>query len=184
MVSWYSVCSCDCNGSIYYVHIIVMLCTLFHLVPIIDVVKSEALSLLNITITVTLLTTGGQNVTEFNVSTKEQSVSFIQMVWPYLTWITVTIQCTLYYIHVINPILSLINSQITVDGVMTTRDTTEVPDSKLAMITIVIDGLNLTKGTDYDVSVTATNSIGTSEPVTGTLSVPSECVPVPLVLMR
>ena len=71
-------------------------------------------------------------------------------------------------------ILSLIISQITIDGVMTIRDTTKVPDSKLAMITIVIDGLDLTKGTDYDVSVTATNSIGTSEPVTGTLSVPSE----------
>ena len=49
------------------------MCTLFHLVPIIDVVKSKALSLLNITINVTLLTTGGQNVTEFNVSTKEKS---------------------------------------------------------------------------------------------------------------
>ena len=180
-VLWYSVCSCDCNGCVYVR--MVMLCTLFHLVPIIDVVKSEALSLMNITITVTLLTTGGRNVTEFNVSTKEQSVSFIQMVWPYLTWITVTIQCTLHYIHVMSCIMPLINSQITVDGVMTTRDTTEVPDSKLAMITIVIDGLDLTKGTDYDASVTATNSIGTSEPVTGTLSVPSEFVPVLMVLI-
>ena len=75
MVLWYSVCSCECYEC-GYVHI-VMLCTLFHLVPIIDVVKSEALSLLNITITVTLLTTGGQNVTEFNVNTKGQSISFI-----------------------------------------------------------------------------------------------------------
>ena len=96
--------------------------------------------------------------------------------WSFLTRVTVTIQCVLCYVHVISCILSLINSQITVDGVMTTTDTTEVPDSKLAMITIVIDGLDLTKGTDYDVSVTATNSIGTSEPVTGTLSVPSEYV--------
>ena len=48
------------------------------------------------------------------------------------------------------------------------------------MVSIDAGNLNLTKGTDYDVSVTATNSIGTSEPVTGTLSVPSECVPVPV----
>ena len=82
----------------------------------------------------------------------------------------------------ISCILPLIDFQITVDGVVTSRDI-EVPDSKLAMITIVIDGLNLTKGTDYNVSVTATNSIGRSEPVTGTLSVPSECVPVPMVLI-
>ena len=44
------------------------------------------------------------------------------------------------------------------------------------MVSIDVGNLNLTKGTDYDVSVTATNSIGTSEPVTGTLSVPSEFV--------
>ena len=56
-------------------------------------------------------------------------------------------------------------------------------DGKLGEVTIVINSLNLTKGMDYDVSVTATNSIGTSEPVTGTLSVPSECVPVPMVLI-
>ena len=74
MVLWYCVCSCDCYGCVYVR--IVMLCTLFHLVPIIDVVKSEALSLLNISINITLLTTGGQNVTEFNVSKKKQSISF------------------------------------------------------------------------------------------------------------
>ena len=56
-------------------------------------------------------------------------------------------------------------------------------DGKLVMVTIIVNGLNLTKGTDYNISVTATNSIGTSEPVTGTLSVPSECVPVPVVLI-
>ena len=56
-------------------------------------------------------------------------------------------------------------------------------DGKLVMVTIVMNGLNLTKGTDYNISVTATNSIGTSEPVTGTLSVPSECVSVPVVLI-
>ena len=44
------------------------------------------------------------------------------------------------------------------------------------MVSIDVGNLNLTKGTDYDVSVTATNSIGTSEPVNGTLSVPSEFV--------
>ena len=52
------------------------------------------------------------------------------------------------------------------------------------MVSIDVGNLTLTKGTDYDVSVTATNSIGTSEPVTGTLSVPSECVPVPVVLIQ
>ena len=51
------------------------------------------------------------------------------------------------------------------------------------MVSIEVGNLNLTKGTDYDVSVTATNSIGTSEPVTGTLSVPSECVPVAVVMI-
>ena len=51
------------------------------------------------------------------------------------------------------------------------------------MVSIDVGNLNLTKGTDYNVSVTATNSIGTSEPVTGTLSVPSECVPVPVVMI-
>ena len=49
-------------------------------------------------------------------------------------------------------------------------------DGKLAEVTIVVNGLNLAEGTDYDVSVTATNNIGTSKPVTGTLSVPSKCV--------
>ena len=44
------------------------------------------------------------------------------------------------------------------------------------MVSIAVGNLNLTKGTDYNVSVTATNSIGISEPVTGTLSVPSEFV--------
>ena len=53
---------------------------------------------------------------------------------------------------------------------------TQVPDSKLITVSIVVGNMTFTKGTDYDVSVTATNSIGTSEPVTGTLSVPSECV--------
>ena len=51
------------------------------------------------------------------------------------------------------------------------------------MVSIDVGNLNLTEGTDYEVSVTATNSIGTSEPVTGILSVPSECVPVPVVLI-
>ena len=46
-----------------------------------------------------------------------------------------------------------------------------------------VGNLTLTKGTDYNVSVTATNSIGTSEPVTETLSVPSECVSVLLVIV-
>ena len=52
---------------------------------------------------------------------------------------------------------------------------TQVPDSKLVTVSIVVGNMTLTKGTDYDVSITATNSIGTSEPITGTLSVPSEC---------
>ena len=39
------------------------------------------------------------------------------------------------------------------------------------MVSIDVGNLNLTKGTDYEVSVTATNSIGKSEPVTGTLHV-------------
>ena len=51
------------------------------------------------------------------------------------------------------------------------------------MVSIDVGNLNLTKGTDYDVSVTATNSIGTSEPVTGTLSVPSECVDTVVVIV-
>ena len=55
---------------------------------------------------------------------------------------------------------------------------TQVPDGKLKTVSIDVGNMTLTKGTDYDVSVTATNSIGTSEPVTGTLSVPSECVSV------
>ena len=44
------------------------------------------------------------------------------------------------------------------------------------MVSTDVGNLNLTKGADYDASVTATNNIGTSEPVTGTLSVPSEFV--------
>ena len=72
--------------------------------------------------------------------------------------------------------------QIVVDGT-SAMDHTSVADGKLAEVMIVVNALNLTKGTDYDFSVTATNSIGTSEPVTGTLSVPSECVPVPVVLI-
>ena len=55
-------------------------------------------------------------------------------------------------------------------------DSTQVTDGKLKTVSLVVDGLSLTKGTDYSVSVTATNSIGESEPVMGTLSVPSECV--------
>ena len=39
------------------------------LVPIIDVVRPKFLSLVSITVTITLLTTGGQDVTAFNVST-------------------------------------------------------------------------------------------------------------------
>ena len=55
-------------------------------------------------------------------------------------------------------------------------DSTPVTDGKLKTVSLVVDGLSLTKGTDYSVSVTATNSIGESKPVMGTLSVPSECV--------
>ena len=43
-------------------------------------------------------------------------------------------------------------------------------DGKLVVVTIVVNGLNLTEGKDHKVSVTATNSIGTSEPVNGILS--------------
>ena len=55
---------------------------------------------------------------------------------------------------------------------------TQFSDGKLITVSIIVGSMTLTKGTDYNVSVTATNSIGTSEPVTGTLSVPSECVSV------
>ena len=55
---------------------------------------------------------------------------------------------------------------------------TQVPDGKLITVSLDVGNMTFNKGTDYDVSVTATNSIGTSEPVTGTLYVPSECVSV------
>ena len=49
-------------------------------------------------------------------------------------------------------------------------------DSKLVEVTIVVNGLNLTEGKDHKVSVTATNSIGTSQPVTGILSLAGKFV--------
>ena len=73
----------------------------------------------------------------------------------------------------------LFQSQISVNG-MTELSNTAVSND---MISIDVGNLTLSRVTDYDVSVTATNSIGTSEPVTGTLSVPSECVPVPVVMI-
>jgi hypothetical protein len=62
--------------------------------------------------------------------------------------------------------------KIMVNGLEKT-DTTQVTDGKLKTVSLVVDGLSLTKGTDYSVSVTATNSIGESEPVMGTLTVPN-----------
>ena len=49
-------------------------------------------------------------------------------------------------------------------------------DSKLVEVTLIVNGLNLTEGKDHKVSVTATNSIGTSQPVTGILSLAGEFV--------
>ena len=68
----------------------------------------------------------------------------------------------LHYIHIFH-------HQISVNNVMVSHGTIVFNN----MVSIVVGNLNLTKGTDYEVSVTATNSIGTSGPVTGTLSVPS-----------
>ena len=70
-----------------------------------------------------------------------------------------------------------------VNGTMKT-DATQVTDGKLKTVSLVVDGLSLTKGTDYSVSVTATNSIGESEPVMGTLTVPSEFICVLFCCLR
>ena len=117
--------------------------------PIIHDVTSKTLSSSNITVNIAFLTNGGQSVTRIAVR---------------MTYSNTDISCI---------ILFQSQFQISVNG-MTVLDNSTVSNN---MVSIDVGNLNLTKGTDYEVSVTATNSIGTSEPVTETLSVPSECVP-------